>query len=115
MKGEHLMTKYNKLIRDHIPEIIQSSGKTATIRQLNQTEHFEQARLKLHEEIKEYEETTTDEESLEELADILELVYTLGKMHGADFEELNRIREEKREKRGGFEKGLFLEEVLDHE
>jgi len=36
-------------------------------------------------------------------------------MHGASFEELNRIREEKREKRGGFEKGLLLEEVLDHE
>lgn len=109
------MTKYMKLIRDRIPEIIHEAGQNPVVKHLNQVEHFEQARLKLYEEIKEYEETNIDEESLVELADILELVYTLGKMHGASFEELNRIREEKREKRGGFEKGLFLEEVLDHE
>lgn len=107
--------QYNKLIRDHIPEIIHESGKIPIVKQLTQAEHFEQSRLKLYEEIKEYEETNIDEESLEELADILELVYTLGNMHGADFDELNRIREEKRRIRGGFEKGLFLEEVLDHE
>lgn len=109
------MKRYNKLIRDRIPEIIHEAGRISVVKHLNQAEHFEQARLKLYEEIKEYEETNIDEESLEELADILELVYTLGKMHGASFEELNRIREEKRKKRGGFEKGLFLEEVLDHE
>ena len=109
------MQVYNKLIRDRIPEIIHEAGQIPVIKQLDQTEHVEQARLKLYEEIKEYEETHSDEESLEELADILELVYTLGKMHGASYEELNRIREAKREKRGGFDKGLFLEEVLDHE
>ncbi|WP_214708028.1 MULTISPECIES: nucleoside triphosphate pyrophosphohydrolase [unclassified Exiguobacterium] len=106
---------YNKLVRDKIPTIIEQSGKTAIHKQLSNEEHIKFAGYKLYEEIKEYEETNIDEESLEELADILELVYTLGKMHGASFEELNRIREEKREKRGGFEKGLFLEEVLDHE
>ena len=109
------MKKYGKLIRDRIPEIIHEAGQIPVVKQLDPTEHFEQARLKLYEEIKEYEETNSDEESLEELADILELVYTLGKMHGASYEELNRIREAKREKRGGFDKGLFLEEVLDHE
>ncbi|TCI65744.1 nucleoside triphosphate pyrophosphohydrolase [Exiguobacterium sp. SH0S2] len=106
---------YNKLVRDEIPTIIEQSGKIAIHKKLSNAEHMKFAAHKLHEEIKEYEETNIDEESLEELADILELVYTLGKMHGASIEELNRIREEKREKRGGFEKGLFLEEVLDHE
>lgn len=106
---------YNKLVRDNIPKIIEQSGKIAVHKKLTGKEHVKHATYKLYEEIKEYEETNIDEESLEELADILELVYTLGKMHGASFEELNRIREEKREKRGGFEKGLFLEEVLDHE
>lgn len=107
--------RHNKLVRDRVPELIQADGKQVIVKHLNQAQHFEQARLKLYEELKEYEDANIDEESLEELADILELVYTLGKMHGASFEELNRIREEKREKRGGFEKGLFLEEVLDHE
>lgn len=106
---------YNKLVRDKIPEIVEQSGKMAIHKILSNEEHMKYATHKLYEEIKEYEETNIDEESLEELADILELVYTLGKMHGASFEELNRIREEKREKRGGFEKGLFLEEVLDYE
>ena len=62
--------QYNKLIRDHIPEIIHESGKIPIVKQLTQGEHFEQARLKLYEEIKEYEETNIDEESLEELADL---------------------------------------------
>ncbi|MEW8966406.1 hypothetical protein [Exiguobacterium alkaliphilum] len=47
------------------------------------------------------------------MADILELAYELGRMHGASFDEMNTIREEKRERKGGFEKGLFLEEVLE--
>lgn len=105
--------KHNKLVRDRVPEIIQASGKQVIVKQLNQAEHFEQARLKLYEELKEYEDTNIDEECLEELADILELAYELGRMHGASFDEMNAIREEKRERKGGFEKGLFLEEVLE--
>ncbi|WP_235193484.1 nucleoside triphosphate pyrophosphohydrolase [Exiguobacterium sp. AB2] len=105
--------KHNKLVRDRVPEIIQASGKQVIVKQLNQAEHFEQARLKLYEKLKEYEDTNIDEECLEELADILELAYELGRMHGASFDEMNAIREEKRERKGGFEKGLFLEEVLE--
>ncbi|MCT4795674.1 nucleoside triphosphate pyrophosphohydrolase [Exiguobacterium alkaliphilum] len=105
--------KHNKLVRDRVPEIIKASGKQVIVKQLNQAEHFEQARLKLYEELKEYEDTNIDEECLEELADILELAYELGRMHGASFDEMNTIREEKRERKGGFEKGLFLEEVLE--
>ena len=105
--------KHNKLVRDRVPEIIKASGKQVIVKQLNQAEHFEQARLKLYEELKEYEDTNIDEECLEELADILELAYELGRMHGASFDEMNAIRAEKRERKGGFQKGLFLEEVLD--
>ena len=105
--------KHNKLVRDRVPEIIKASGKQVIVKQLNQAEHFEQARLKLYEELKEYEDTNIDEECLEELADILELAYELGRMHGASCDEMNTIREEKRERKGGFEKGLFLEEVLE--
>ena len=107
------MVKHNKLVRDRVPELIQAEGKQVIVKHLNQAEHFEQARLKLYEELKEYEDENIDEECLEELADILELAYELGKMHGASFEEMNAIRTEKREQKGGFEKGLFLEEVLD--
>ncbi|MEW8968929.1 hypothetical protein [Exiguobacterium alkaliphilum] len=48
--------KHNKLVRDRVPEIIKASGKQVIVKQLNQAEHFEQARLKLYEELKEYED-----------------------------------------------------------
>lgn len=105
--------KYNKLVRDRVPELIQADGRRVIIKHLNQAEKFENARLKLYEEFKEYEDANIDEECLEELVDILELAYALGKMHGASFEEMESIRAKKREQKGGFERGLFLEEVLD--
>ena len=58
------MTRYSKLIRDRIPEIIHESGKIPIVKQLTQAEHFEQALLKLYEEIKEYEETNIYDYSL---------------------------------------------------
>lgn len=105
--------KYNKLVRNRVPELIQADGRQVIFKHLNQAEKFENARLKLYEELKEYEDANIDEECLEELVDILELAYALGKMHGASFEEMESIRAKKREQKGGFEKGLFLEEVLD--
>lgn len=104
---------YYKLVRDRVPELIQAEGKRVIVKHLNQAEKFEQARLKLYEELKEYEDANIDEECLEELADILELAYALGKMHGASFEELEVIRRNKRELKGGFDEGLFLEEILE--
>jgi predicted house-cleaning noncanonical NTP pyrophosphatase (MazG superfamily) len=61
--------------------------------------------------IAKYKDANIDEECLEELVDILELAYVLGKMHGASFEELEVIRRNKRELKGGFDKKcLFLVE-----
>ena len=42
------MVKYNKLVRDRVPELIQAEGKQVIVKQLNQAEHFEQALQKLH-------------------------------------------------------------------
>ena len=58
-------------MRDCVPEIIQAEGKQVIFKHLNQAEHFEQARLKLYEELKEYEDVNIDEEFLKELTDIL--------------------------------------------
>lgn len=105
------MPVYNKLVRDRIPEIIQKDNKKAIVKTLDEKEYIAELRKKLAEELNEYLESQNDPDALEELADVLELVYELSRVHGADPERLEKIRKRKAEKRGGFGKRLFLVEV----
>lgn len=61
--------------------------------------------------MEEYQNASNDNESLEELADLLELMHALAKVHGASMEEVEKIRQDKASKRGGFEEKIFLIEV----
>ncbi|MFD1428384.1 putative house-cleaning noncanonical NTP pyrophosphatase (MazG superfamily) [Kroppenstedtia sanguinis] len=70
-------------------------------------------RKKLHEELAEYEATQDDSSALEELADLLELIYTLAGIHGSTPADLERIRAAKVAERGGFRRKILLEEVID--
>lgn len=103
------MIEYNKLIRDKIPEIITSSGKQCIVETMNETEYIEALDAKLNEELAEYQA----DKSLEELADLLEVMYAVIKARGYSIEELENIRKEKAEKRGGFEKRLRLKGVIE--
>lgn len=107
------MPVYNKLVRDRIPEIIANSGKKFTTRTLNTKEHLIEINKKMHEELAEYEAATTNQESIEELADLLELIYAAVNVHGGSIEELEAVRKEKAEKRGAFNERIFLVEVED--
>lgn len=107
------MPTYNKLVRDRIPEIIEKSGKKFTVETLNHDRYILELKKKLTEELNEYQEAPNDEEALEELADMLELIYCLADVHGASFEELEQIRKKKADKRGGFKEKHFLIEVED--
>lgn len=101
---------YNKLVRDNIPEIINNDGKTCQIRILNDTEYFVELNKKLDEEIKEYKENY----SIEELADVQEIINSIVKTKGYSLESFNKIRIDKKRKNGGFSKKLFLIDVEDH-
>lgn len=107
------MPIYNKLVRDKIPDIIQQSGKTYQIKTLDEADYKKELIAKLTEEIAEYIGAPADKEALEELADILEVVKALSVVHGASLEEIETIRQEKAEKRGGFEERIYLLEVED--
>lgn len=107
------MPKYNKLVRDRIPEIIQQSGKTLSSRILNQDEYVAALKTKFNEEWHEYNEATDDSNAVEELADMLEILYSLVKLHGADEETVNEVCREKRHDRGGFSDRIYLIEVSD--
>ncbi|MGE8207028.1 nucleoside triphosphate pyrophosphohydrolase [Heyndrickxia sp. NPDC080065] len=105
------MPIYNKLVRDNIPEIIKSNGKTPKISTLSDEEYIIELKKKSIEEIQEYIETSNDNDALEELADVLEIIHACAKIHNADFDKVEAIRREKAEHRGGFEKKTFLFEV----
>ena len=68
---------------------------------------------KLYEEVQEFQETRNHQYALEELADILELIHAALPIHAATYENLEKIRIAKKEKRGGFEEGIYLIEVED--
>ena len=95
---------YHKLIRDKIPEIIESKGGKADIRVLSDEEYPIYLEAQLDEEVGEYHRDKT----AEELADILEVVYALASSIGYSKEEIQAIYEKKHDARGGFEKKLFL-------
>ncbi len=99
--------RYHKLVRDGIPDIIRQSGKTCVTRTLDETEYIAALDAKLDEELAEYHK----EPCLEELADLLEVLHAVTSARGFTWEELEQVRAEKAQKRGGFKKRIYLSEV----
>jgi len=96
--------KYNKVVRDKIPEIIAESGKKSNIKQLDDTSFLAELEKKLIEEVNEYSES----KDVEELADLLEVINRISELRGVNSDELDKIRKDKAEKRGKFANNLFL-------
>ena len=101
--------KYNKLVRDRIPEIIEASGKTCTTEILSAEAYLRMLDTKMDEELAEYHR----DQNIEELADLLEVIRAAAAARGYSLDDLERIRAEKAEKRGGFEKRILLVEVQE--
>lgn len=103
------ITIYNKLVRDNIPEIIKSNGGKPKYRYLENDEEFKKAlKVKLVEEIDEFLNAKTEEEAIEELADIWSIINYL------DAWSDNRIGIEYHRKtanNGSFKDRIFLESV----
>ncbi|MBB5432855.1 nucleoside triphosphate pyrophosphohydrolase [Nocardiopsis composta] len=95
-----------KLVRDRIPEIITADGLDPVITVAGQDEYERELRRKLTEEVSEYR-SAGPAEAVEELADVLEVVYALARVHGADAAELDRVRRAKAEERGAFDRRLI--------
>lgn len=102
---------YQKLVRDKIPKIIKASGKTCETEILSDEEYLELLDRKLDEELAEYRQ----DKNIEELADLLEVLYAAAKARGYSMEELDRVRVEKKKARGGFDKKILLKWVEEKE
>lgn len=107
--GKAVTIIHNKLVRDRIPEIIEASGKTCSIRILSDEEYIAALDAKLQEELNEY----LSDGSMEELADLLEVMMAAAKARGHDFNEVEAIRREKADKRGGFGRRIWLGSVTE--
>ena len=101
---------YNKLVRDRIPEIIEASGAECKTDILSDEKYLEMIDAKLDEELAEYHKDL----NVEELADLLEVIYAAAKARGYTLEQLEAIRAEKASKRGTFEKKILLKEVIEN-
>lgn len=95
--------RQGKLVRDKIPQIIIADGKRPITRILEQEEYLIELDRKLQEEVAEYQA----DKSLEEMADVLEVLFAICEARGHSVEELMAVRDEKRVRRGGFAQKIF--------
>ena len=100
---------FNKLVRDNIPEIIESKGEKVIIETLS-TEDYKTALLeKLIEEAQELKQNP----SMEEVADVLEVLESICESFSFTEDEVQRVKAEKQKIRGGFKNKVFLKETYE--
>ena len=94
-----------KLVRDRIPEIIEADGKVPVTRILSEEEYLNALDIKLEEEVAEYQ----SDKSIEEMADVLEVLFAICEAKGYSVEQLMEVKQKKEDSRGGFKKRIFWE------
>jgi len=103
---------YNKLVRDKIPEIIRKDNQVPVTRILPEEEYQVELERKMLEEQKELMEAR-GADRIEELADLLELIRADAELNSSSLEEVTRVADKKKAKRGGFSQRIYLEKVID--
>jgi predicted house-cleaning noncanonical NTP pyrophosphatase (MazG superfamily) len=111
---------FNKLVRDKMVDVYkhdienQISASDYKVRYLSREETLEELKNKLIEEAKEVFEAYKLEDKnplKEELADLIEVIDAILYHNNISLDEVLKIRDVKKEKRGGFEDGLYLESI----
>ena len=99
------MKIFNKLVRDKIPEIIESNNERCKTRILSDKEYLIELNKKIKEELNEYLESG----EIEELADLEEVLRAILDVKKCSYEDFENIRQSKVNKRGAFKNKIFLE------
>ena len=103
--------KYNKLVRDKIPEIIRKKGMVPITHIASDEEYWQKLKEKLREEVDEFMEENNEEE----LADILEVIYAICDFKKIDRNKLELLRKKKAKERGSFKNKIILDEVKNYQ
>lgn len=99
---------YNKLVRDKIPENINSTeGRKCNYKILNDKEYLQELDKKIFEEAHEF----IEEHSIEELADLMEVIFAIMKARNISIEEVENVRQAKNNKKGAFGDKIYLIDV----
>lgn len=101
------MKVYDKLVRDKIPEIIEGSGKRCEVEVVSDEVALDYLYMKLEEETKEL----LEDKNLEEIADVMEVLFAIASKYGYNEEDVLSKRNEKKNDRGGFKDNLVLKNV----
>lgn len=104
---------YDKLVRDHIPEIIEADGKAYSISYLDDDSYIAALKAKLVEEASELELALSNDEIVKEMADVYEVLEALKKVLNISDESVMDVKEKKALKNGRFEKRILLKSVIE--
>lgn len=107
MTDEKYKFKVDKLIRDKLPNLLQKTGVTLNIRNMNQEEYITRLKDKLIEEANELLSAKTEIEMLEELADILEVLEAFCTANGIPFKKAIKAKKKKKFEKGGFDGKVY--------
>lgn len=98
-----------KLVRDRIPDIIQEDGQEPLTEQVPDADVMQHLADKLVEEAEEFRES----KDVEELADLVEIVDRCLREEDTTWRQLQQLRNEKKQERGGFEENIVLRDIED--
>lgn len=99
--------KFEMLVRDHVPTLIEKSGRSVVAKRANPEEIQELLHFKLHESLNQYENT----QDILDLIKCLEVIDAIAKAQGIDSDQVLKIKEAMRNEKGGFEEMLVLKEI----
>lgn len=102
---------FNKLVRDKLRDEYKRMGQVATYRKLSKTEHIEQIKLKVIEEVSEIPVDGPIDDIVGEIADVQQAIDDLKVVHGVSDEQISEAQRKKFDKKGGFSGATFVETV----
>ena len=103
--------KFDKLVRDKIPNIIRQKDISVFEYVMEQEEYIQELKQKLLEEAEEVISASSKTDITEELADVLEVIYALANAYDIIPDEIERARLKKKDTNGGFKDKIYMTSI----